>query len=190
MSFSLFNVTLCDTLAHSLACCGKHDDDDGCGETVHKECATESIDIIPITREALPIKNLYPFTNCCQNWTIISFGSDRSIIAVQDGCHFLTDVNAKGLQNHKYNDVLKGKCSRFFDRLFIMILHGKHEHFMVLFRGILYVASAFSHKHGEVVIGGVVYIRLLSSIPEMRDGVRRFSVDMSDSIPEVTPDPD
>jgi hypothetical protein len=128
------------------------------------------IQVLPFTNGLIPLKNLYPRQNHVEDWTIIQFGNDKSIISFHDKLGLMS-IPEDSLVNERYDNILNGSTKRFFDTIFDMILSSINSQFLIVFKDKLHFCNTYSYlnEHKQVV-GGCIFIRLYSSVDDITDG--------------------
>ena len=112
----------------------------------------------------LPLTDIFPATNHVADWSVYIIGKNKRLVVSQDNLQ-LSDVV---MLNKKYDAVLDGKNGEFFDTVFDMIVNGHETQFILVYQDRLYFANTYSFKNENgSVIGGILFIRLYSSMTEL-----------------------
>jgi hypothetical protein len=112
----------------------------------------------------LPLTDIFPKTNHVSEWSVYIIGKNKRLVVSQDNLQ-LSDVD---MLNRKYDSVLEGKNGEFFDTVFDMIINGHESQFILVYQDRMYFANTYSFRNeNKVVIGGILFIRLYSSMTEL-----------------------
>lgn len=112
----------------------------------------------------LPLSDIFPATNHVAEWSVYIIGKNKRLVVSQDNLQ-LSDVD---MLNKKYDAVLDGKNGEFFDTVFDMIVNGHETQFILVYQDRMYFANTYSFKNENgTVIGGILFIRLYSSMTEL-----------------------
>ena len=112
----------------------------------------------------LPLTDIFPATNHVAEWSVYIIGKNKRLVVSQDNLQ-LSDVD---MLNKKYDAVLDGKNGEFFDTVFDMIVNGHESQFILVYHDKMYFANTYSFKNENgSVIGGILFIRLYSSMTEL-----------------------
>lgn len=173
---NMLGVTLCGNLFGSFSCIfGSKKSLPQLKEQYENELLSlsdETIQILPFVKGSFELQNLFPTNNRVQDWSHLVLGNDRRVISFRDTLGF---SNGENLPNNRFDDVLKGPYARFFEVCMDLILSGCGSSFLLLFKGTVHLATLFSYLNDSGrVVGGAVYIRKLSSIPEVTENVQMF----------------
>lgn len=172
---NLLGITFCGSLFDGCSCfLGKKDKpmNNMQLETELLSLSDETLQVLPFA-ESFELKNLFPQNNHVEDWTHLVVGCDKRVIFFRDTMGFT--AHGQVLNNHRFDDVLKGPYSRFFEVCMNMIMTGCGSSFLLLFKGTVYLATLFSYlNNSKNVIGGAIYIRKLNSIPEVTKDMQMF----------------
>jgi hypothetical protein len=112
----------------------------------------------------LPLNDIFPRTNHVAEWSVYIIGKNKRLVVSQDNLQ-LSDVD---MLNKKYDSVLEGKNGEFFDTVFDMIVNGHESQFILVYQDRMYFANTYSFRNeNKEVIGGILFIRLYSSMTEL-----------------------
>lgn len=112
----------------------------------------------------LPLTDIFPKTNHVAEWSVYIIGRNKRLVVSQDNLQ-LSDID---MLNKKYDSVLEGKNGEFFDTVFEMIIHGHESQFILVYQDRMYFANTYSFRNeNKAVIGGILFIRLYSSMTEL-----------------------
>ena len=112
----------------------------------------------------LPLTDIFPEKNHVAEWSVYVIGKNKRLVVSQDNLG-LSDGN---MLNKKFDAVLEGKNGDFFDTIFNMIINGHESQFLMVYKEKLYFANTYSfHNESKAVIGGILFIRLYSSMTEL-----------------------
>lgn len=172
---NLLGITLCGSLFDGCSCfLGKKDK-----PVTNMQLESELLSLTDETLQVLPfaegfeLNNLFPDNNHVEDWTQLVVGCDKRVIFFRDTMGFA--AHGQVLTNSRFDDVLKGPHARFFDICMNMILTGSCSSFLLLFKGTVFLATLFSYlNNSKNVIGGAIYIRKLTSIPEVTKDMQMF----------------
>lgn len=112
----------------------------------------------------LPLTDIFPQQNHVAEWSVYVIGKNKRLLVSQDNLE-LSDVS---MLNKKFDVVLEGRNTEFFYTIFDMIIKGHESQFLMIYKDRLYFANTYCFKNeNNTIIGGILFIRLYSSMHEL-----------------------
>ena len=132
----------------------------------HKHC----INVLPILPN-FDIQNLYPITDCVEQWNILVVGSDKTYILASLKDPFIRleprDIEVR-LPNKHGNEVLPPELDAFFEPVWDKTLLGKQLQFYIIWNDRLYFINTFPFfNSAQAVIGAILFMRNFHAVPTL-----------------------
>jgi hypothetical protein len=126
----------------------------------------------------LPLTDIFPESNHVAGWSTYVNGKNKRLVVSQDNLQ----LSDNSMLNKKYDNVLDGKNGEFFDTVFQMIISGHENQFLMVYKEKLYFANCYCFRNEEkAVIGGILFIRLYTSMSELLPKNHTLSVSIRKS---------
>ncbi len=121
----------------------------------------------------LPLTDIFPEKNHVADWSVYVIGKNKRLVIAQDNLKF----SELSMLNKRYDSVLEGKNADFFQTVFEMIISGTETQFLMVCQERLYFTNTYTFKNENgTPIGGILFIRLYSSMTELIPKDRQLQV--------------
>ena len=143
---------------------------DAMDRNIYAASHKHNINVLPVLPN-FDIQNLYPITDCVEQWNILVVGSDKTYIlaSLKDPFIRLDPPNAEAqLPNHQGHDVMPAELNAFFDPVWDKTLLGRQLQFYILWNERLYFINTYPFfNSGHRVIGAILFMRAFHTLPPM-----------------------